>query len=59
MDDAGLHSVSLIVTGIGIVVLLLTALDRQLAKSDRAPVPLREEQARPGQLDSKAEFVAA
>ena len=35
VDDAGLHSVSLIMIGIGIVVLLMTALDRQLAKSDR------------------------
>jgi predicted MFS family arabinose efflux permease len=38
VDDAGLHSVSLIMIGIGIgiVVLLMTALDRQLAESDRS-----------------------
>jgi predicted MFS family arabinose efflux permease len=35
VDDAGLHSVSLIMIGIGIVVLLMTALDRQLARADR------------------------
>jgi MFS family permease len=35
VDDAGLHSVSLIMIGIGIVVLLMTALDRQLAGADR------------------------
>jgi MFS family permease len=36
VDDAGLQHVSLIMTGIGIVVLLMTAFDRQLAKSDGA-----------------------
>jgi len=35
VDDAGLHSVALIMIGIGIVVLLMTALDRQLARADR------------------------
>jgi MFS family permease len=35
VDDAGLHHVSLIMTGIGIVVLLMTAFDRKLAESDR------------------------
>jgi MFS family permease len=35
VDDAGLHPVSLIMTAIGIVVLLMTAFDRQLAESDR------------------------
>jgi hypothetical protein len=35
VDDYGLHSVSLIMIGIGIVVLPMTALDRQLAESDR------------------------
>jgi len=35
VDDAGLHSLSLIMIGIGIVVLLMTALDRQLARADR------------------------
>ena len=43
VDDAGLHSVSLIMIGIGIVVLLMTALDRQLAESDRS-----QQQASPG-----------
>ena len=36
VDDAGLHSVSFIMIGIGIVVLLMTVLDGQLARSDRA-----------------------
>jgi predicted MFS family arabinose efflux permease len=37
VDDTGLHSVSLILTGIGVVVLLMTALDRRLARSDKQP----------------------
>jgi MFS family permease len=37
VDDAGLHTVALIMVGIGLVVLLMTALDRQLAASDRTP----------------------
>jgi hypothetical protein len=37
VDDAGLHSVSLIMIGVGIVVLLMTALDRRLAEADRTP----------------------
>jgi MFS family permease len=36
VDDAGLHHVALIMTGIGVIVLLMTAFDRQLAKSDQA-----------------------
>jgi MFS family permease len=35
VDDAGLHRVSLILIGIGVVILLLTLLDPQLAKADR------------------------
>ena len=37
VDNAGLHSVSLIMIGVGIVVLLMTVLDRRLAESDRTP----------------------
>lgn len=36
VDDSGLHHVSLIMIGIGVVVLLMTALDRKLAAADRA-----------------------
>jgi MFS family permease len=36
VDDSGLHHVSLILIVIGVVVLLMTVLDRQLAASDRA-----------------------
>jgi predicted MFS family arabinose efflux permease len=35
VDDAGLRHVSLILIGIGAVVLLMTVFDRQLAKSDK------------------------
>ncbi|WP_067682117.1 MFS transporter [Nocardia miyunensis] len=35
VDDSGLHMVAAILIGIGIVVLLMTVLDRQLAESDR------------------------
>jgi MFS family permease len=37
VDDAGLRHVSLILTGIGAVVLLMTVLDRHLARADREP----------------------
>jgi hypothetical protein len=37
VDDAGLRHVSLILTGIGVVVLLMTVLDRHLARADREP----------------------
>jgi MFS family permease len=37
VDDAGLRHVSLILTGIGAVVLLMTVLDRHLASADREP----------------------
>jgi predicted MFS family arabinose efflux permease len=37
VDDAGLHHVSLILIGIGAVVLLMTVLDRHLASADREP----------------------
>ena len=37
VDDAGLHHVSLILTGIGVVVLLMTVLDRHLAEAGREP----------------------
>jgi MFS family permease len=36
VDDSGLHHVSLILIVIGVVVLLMTVLDRRLAASDRA-----------------------
>lgn len=36
VDDSGLRQVSLIMIGIGIVVLLMTVLDRQLARSDKS-----------------------
>ena len=36
VSDSGLHHVSLILIGIGVVVLLMTVLDRQLVASDRA-----------------------
>ncbi len=35
VDDPGLHRVAIILTGIGLVVLLMTILDRQLARADR------------------------
>jgi len=35
VDDPGLHRVAIILTGIGLVVLLMTVLDRQLARADR------------------------
>jgi MFS family permease len=35
VDDTGLRHVSLVMIGIGIVVLLMTVLDRQLARSDK------------------------
>jgi predicted MFS family arabinose efflux permease len=35
VDDAGLHHVAIILIGIGVVVLLLTAFDGQLAKADK------------------------
>jgi hypothetical protein len=38
VDDAGLRRVSLILTGIGVVVLLMTVLDRHLARADQEPV---------------------
>ena len=34
---AGLRHISLILIGIGVVVLLMTVLDRQLARADREP----------------------
>ncbi len=34
-DDSGLHHASLIMIGVGVVVLLMTALDRKLADADR------------------------
>jgi hypothetical protein len=37
VDDAGLRHVSLILTGIGVVVLLMTVLDRHLAGAGREP----------------------
>ena len=37
VDDAGLRHVSLILIGIGAVVLLMTVLDRHLASADREP----------------------
>ena len=37
VDDTGLHSVALVLTGIGVVVLLMTVLDRRLARSDKQP----------------------
>jgi MFS family permease len=36
VDDSGLHRVSLIMIGIGIVVLLMTAFDRHLSRSDHS-----------------------
>jgi predicted MFS family arabinose efflux permease len=36
VDDSGLHHASLIMIGIGVVVLLMTVLDRRLAAADRA-----------------------
>ena len=36
VDDTGLRHVSIIMIGIGVVVLLMTAFDRQLARSDQA-----------------------
>jgi MFS family permease len=36
VDDDGLHRISLIMIGIGVVVVLMTALDRRLAAADRA-----------------------
>jgi hypothetical protein len=41
VDDTGLRHVSVIMIGIGVVVLLMTALDRQLGKSDQAHAPRR------------------
>jgi predicted MFS family arabinose efflux permease len=35
VDDAGLRHISLILIGIGVVVLLMTVLDRHLARADR------------------------
>jgi MFS family permease len=37
VDDAGLRHISLILIGIGAVVLLMTVLDRHLARADREP----------------------
>jgi hypothetical protein len=37
VDDAGLRHVSLILTGIGVVVLLMTVLDRHLAGAGGEP----------------------
>jgi predicted MFS family arabinose efflux permease len=37
VDDAGLRHISLILTGIGAVVLLMTVLDRHLASADKEP----------------------
>ena len=37
VDDAGLRHISLILIGIGVVVLLMTVLDRHLASADREP----------------------
>jgi MFS family permease len=39
VDDAGLRHVAVIMIGIGIVVLLMTAFDRQLGKSDQTDPP--------------------
>jgi MFS family permease len=36
VDDGGLHRVSLIMIGVGVLVLLMTTLDRQLAAADQA-----------------------
>jgi predicted MFS family arabinose efflux permease len=36
VDDTGLRHVSVLMIGIGVVVLLMTAFDRQLARSDQA-----------------------
>ena len=38
VDDSGLHHISLILIVIGVVVLLMTVLDRKLAETDRATV---------------------
>jgi hypothetical protein len=35
VDDPGLHRVAIIMVGVGLVVLLMTVFDRQLAASDR------------------------
>jgi hypothetical protein len=37
VDDAGLRHISLILIGIGAVVLLMTVLDRHLARADSEP----------------------
>ena len=37
VDDAGLRHISLILIGIGTIVLLMTVLDRHLARADREP----------------------
>ena len=39
VDDSGLRHVAVIMIGIGVFVLLITAFDRQLATSDQAHTP--------------------
>jgi nicotinamidase-related amidase/predicted MFS family arabinose efflux permease len=59
VDDAGLHDVSLILIGIGIVVLVMTVLDRQLGRSDAAHLSPNHREEHPHMSTSIPPIVAA
>jgi MFS family permease len=55
VDDSGLHHVSLIMIGIGIVVLLMTVLDRQLISSDKIQADRKTAPSRPSTEPARIE----